>query len=258
MVERGSDLVVVAFRTVLGPERDAVCRAAVAPPCRWFPTASAALATAIAMIEVTIAITVTRRRFTATPLPAHARRTPPAANEGSGHGWACNTFGVVIFVRHGRAIVQSDVPAGEWPLDPEHVGTIAALRAVLPELPVVCSDLRRAVETARFFGEPLIDPRLAEVARPWSQDLEEPVRRYFRGEAVAGWESQVDARVADPGGGRRPRSRDLREPRNRDVALSRVGGADAERAGVLDRAAQSGCVGGRGHATHTRLSPPAG
>ena len=125
----------------------------------------------------------------------------------------------MIFVRHGRAIVQSDVPAGEWPLDPEHVGAIAALRAVLPELPVVCSDLRRAVETARFFGEPLIDPRLAEVARPWSHDLEEPVRRYFRGEAVAGWESQVDARariravVDDHGRG------DLREPRNRDVAL---------------------------------------
>jgi broad specificity phosphatase PhoE len=76
----------------------------------------------------------------------------------------------VIFVRHGRALVRRDVPTHEWPLDPESIGDIEQLRVSLPGLPVVCSDMRRAVDTARHFGEPTIDPRLAEVWRPWTHD----------------------------------------------------------------------------------------
>jgi broad specificity phosphatase PhoE len=101
----------------------------------------------------------------------------------------------MIFVRHGRAIVQPQVPAHDWPLDPAHVDSISALRVSLPELPVVCSDMRRAVETAKFFGEPVVDPRLQEVSRPWTDDLDGAIARYFRGEPVEGWEPQADARA---------------------------------------------------------------
>lgn len=87
------------------------------------------------------------------------------------------------------------MPTGEWPLDPGHTADIATLRAVLPQLPVVCSDMRRAVDTARFFGEPVIDARLGEVFRPWSNDVEESIRRYFAGEVLEGWEPQAEARA---------------------------------------------------------------
>ena len=99
----------------------------------------------------------------------------------------------MIFVRHGRAIAKPDVPTHDWPLDPEHSDAIRQLRAVMPDLPVVCSAMRRVVDTARFFGEPTLDPRLAEVSRPWSDDLEDAVTRYLRGEVLEGWETQADA-----------------------------------------------------------------
>jgi broad specificity phosphatase PhoE len=104
----------------------------------------------------------------------------------------------VIFVRHGRAVVQPDAPADEWPLDSAYVEDIVVLRTALPDLPVVCSDARRAVETAQFFGEPTIDPNLREVSRPWTDDLDGCIERYLRGEAVIDWEpcSEARARIA--------------------------------------------------------------
>jgi broad specificity phosphatase PhoE len=101
----------------------------------------------------------------------------------------------VIFVRHGRAVVQPDAPTDQWPLDPAYFDDIIALRSEVSDLPVVCSDMRRAIETARFFGEPTIDPRLREVSRPWTDDLDESVTRYFRGETVDDWEPQSAARA---------------------------------------------------------------
>ena len=101
----------------------------------------------------------------------------------------------VIFVRHGRAIVQRDAPTSEWPLDSAYVADVIALRTLMPDLPVVCSDMRRAVETAQFFGEPTIDPRLREVSRPWTDDLDDSVTRYLGGEAVDDWEPQSEARA---------------------------------------------------------------
>ena len=53
--------------------------------------------------------------------------------------------------------------------------------------------MRRAIETARFFGEPTIDPRLREVSRPWTHDLDVLIARYFRGESVDDWEPQPEA-----------------------------------------------------------------
>jgi broad specificity phosphatase PhoE len=102
---------------------------------------------------------------------------------------------VVIFVRHGRAVVQADVRTDDWPLDPAHLTDIETLRGALPDLPVVCSGMRRAVETARFFGSPTVDPRLAEVSRPWTDDLEPSIARYFAGEPLPGWEPQEAARA---------------------------------------------------------------
>jgi len=101
----------------------------------------------------------------------------------------------VIFIRHGRAIAHPDVPTIDWPLDPAFTTDIAELCAFVPELPVVCSNMRRAIETAQFFGEPTVDPRLCEVSRPWTDDLAECNARYLRDEPIDGWESQEDARA---------------------------------------------------------------
>ena len=101
----------------------------------------------------------------------------------------------MIFVRHGRAIAAPDRPAHDWPLDPDDVGAITSLRALLPDLPIVCSDMRRAVDTARLLGEPAVEARLSEVSRPWADDLNEPLRRYFRDERVEGWEPQAGVRA---------------------------------------------------------------
>lgn len=101
----------------------------------------------------------------------------------------------MIFVRHARAVVDPERPTEEWPLDPAHVGDVARLRVALPDLPVVCSDMLRAVETARLIGEPTVEPRLAEVSQPWTDDLEGCLVRYFAGERIAGWEAQDAARA---------------------------------------------------------------
>jgi broad specificity phosphatase PhoE len=101
----------------------------------------------------------------------------------------------VIFVRHGRALADPDRPTDDWPLDPARLGEIDGLRTLLPDLPVICSDMRRAVETARRFAEPKIDPRLREITRPWTDELEGCIERYFRAEPIAGWEPPAAARA---------------------------------------------------------------
>ena len=101
----------------------------------------------------------------------------------------------LIFVRHGRSVVRRDLVPHEWPLDAAHVGEIAKLHSVLPDLPVVCSDMRRAIDTARYFGEPTIDARLAEVTRPWTDDLDDGIARYLHGEQLQGWEPQADVQA---------------------------------------------------------------
>ncbi len=100
---------------------------------------------------------------------------------------------VVIFVRHGRPLVQPRVPSYEWPLDPTHAGLVENLGAALPGLQIVCSDMRRAIETARYFGEPTIDERLREVAQPRLGELDDELERYLRGERLDGWERQHQA-----------------------------------------------------------------
>jgi broad specificity phosphatase PhoE len=101
---------------------------------------------------------------------------------------------VVIFVRHGGSASQSRQARNKSPLDPAQAGLVENLKAVLPpDLPVVCSEMVRAIETARFFAEPTIDPRLNEIGRPWAEDISESLEQYFLGEEVDGWEAQEDA-----------------------------------------------------------------
>lgn len=110
-----------------------------------------------------------------------------------------------IFVRHGRSVPDADLPTEAWPLDPDGHGDIASLALRLPPLPVVCSDMRRAIETAGFFGAPTVDARLAEVSRPFVDDLQDSIVSYLAGETVDGWEPQsraiarLHASVADHG-----------------------------------------------------------
>jgi broad specificity phosphatase PhoE len=101
----------------------------------------------------------------------------------------------MILVRHARALVRKDEDPHSWPLDPEHIHQIEALAPLVPKRPVVCSDMQRAIGTAGYFGEPIVDSRLAEVERPWTDDFEPAVARYLAGQHLDGWEPQDDARA---------------------------------------------------------------
>src|SRR5690242_535626 len=98
-----------------------------------------------------------------------------------------------IFVRHGLSVPDAGVAPEDWPLDPAGRAAIAALAERLPPLRVVCSGMRRAIETADFFGAPTVDTRLGEVVRPFVPELRAAVGEYFAGRALAGWEPQSEA-----------------------------------------------------------------
>ncbi|MGE3449281.1 MAG: histidine phosphatase family protein [Microbacteriaceae bacterium] len=98
-----------------------------------------------------------------------------------------------VIVRHGRSLPDPAIAADDWPLDPAGHAAIAELADRLRSTVVVCSGMRRAVETARYFGPPTVDPRLAEVSRPFVTQLEARVRTYFAGHPVEGWEPQSEA-----------------------------------------------------------------
>lgn len=112
---------------------------------------------------------------------------------------------MTIFVRHGRSLPRPDVASDDWPLDPDGHTDIQALARLLPSLPVVCSDMRRAVETAAFFGVPAVDARLREVSRPFVEDPSMSLSHYLSGRPVDGWEAQnnaiarIDAAVTEHG-----------------------------------------------------------
>lgn len=48
--------------------------------------------------------------------------------------------------------------------------------------------MARALDTARFFGEPIVDARLREVDRPFVPRFDEAVTSYLSGTALDGWE----------------------------------------------------------------------
>jgi broad specificity phosphatase PhoE len=97
-----------------------------------------------------------------------------------------------ILVRHGLSLPNPELPTDQWPLDPAGHADITALAERLPVAAVICSDMRRAIDTARFFGPPIVDPRLREVTRPFVATLEASIREYFSGRRVEGWEPQSD------------------------------------------------------------------
>lgn len=101
----------------------------------------------------------------------------------------------MILVRHGPATPDPSSLPRDWPLVERDA--CVGLGALLPDLAVVCSDERKAVETAEALGRDFsIDSRLREVSRPWIHDPDEfraHSHRYLAGETLAGWEPQSEA-----------------------------------------------------------------
>lgn len=91
-------------------------------------------------------------------------------------------------------VVEPGVPSHEWRLSDE--GRAAAAALELPELPVLSSTERKALDTAALAGWAATpDDRLREVTRPFhgGGTYEERVRRYLAGEELDGWEPRARA-----------------------------------------------------------------
>jgi hypothetical protein len=102
---------------------------------------------------------------------------------------------VTIFVRHGKPQVEPSVDSSEWHLEADALVAVSKLASMLPSMPIVSSEERKARETAMLFGGSVTtDARLGEVRRPWvSGDLRPDVVRYLRGEEIHEWEPQRSA-----------------------------------------------------------------
>jgi broad specificity phosphatase PhoE len=95
-------------------------------------------------------------------------------------------------VRHAAVVVDPAVPSSEWRLSEE--GREAARSLVLPRREARTSPEPKARETAELAGlDALVDERLREVGRPWSDDYVAQVERWFAGEEPDGWEPRNDA-----------------------------------------------------------------
>jgi broad specificity phosphatase PhoE len=100
---------------------------------------------------------------------------------------------VTVFVRHAPAVVDRSSRSATWPITAEAADAVRALRPQLPPIEkLVASDLRRASDTAALLGEPLLDARLREVPRPWTDDLDRDVEQYLAGKTLDGWEPQAE------------------------------------------------------------------
>jgi broad specificity phosphatase PhoE len=95
-------------------------------------------------------------------------------------------------VRHAAVVVDPATPSHTWPLS--DAGRDAARALSLPAGAALTSPEPKAKETAALARlVAVVDERLREVARPWSDDYESQVRRYLGGEDLAGWEPHRDA-----------------------------------------------------------------
>ena len=91
----------------------------------------------------------------------------------------------LYLVRHGRPAVDADVPAAEWPLDPEHFDDVWALRESgrLPRRAAwFCSPEQKAVMTAQLLTESevgIVDGLREQVREGagWLDDFDGTVRR---------------------------------------------------------------------------------
>jgi broad specificity phosphatase PhoE len=90
-------------------------------------------------------------------------------------------------VRHAAVVVEAAVPSSEWLLS--EAGREAARALDLPRVPAMTSPEPKARETAELAGlAAVVDERLREVSRPWSDDCLGEVERWFAGETPEGWE----------------------------------------------------------------------
>ncbi|MDX6476921.1 MAG: 2,3-bisphosphoglycerate-dependent phosphoglycerate mutase [Gaiellaceae bacterium] len=95
-------------------------------------------------------------------------------------------------VRHAAVVVDATVPSPEWRLSDE--GRAAATALELPQGPALSSPEPKALETAELAGlDAIVEPRLREVSRPWSDDYVADVERWFGGEELTGWEQREHA-----------------------------------------------------------------
>jgi broad specificity phosphatase PhoE len=95
-------------------------------------------------------------------------------------------------VRHAAVVVDRAVPSSEWRLS--QAGRDAARALALPAGPALTSPEPKATETAELAGlTALVDVRLRELSRPWSDDYVAEVARWFAGEDPAGWERRDEA-----------------------------------------------------------------
>ena len=98
----------------------------------------------------------------------------------------CCSFVTPLFV------VDPAQPSNEWPLS--DAGRADARALVLPALPALTSPEPKARETASLARlDAVVDERLREVERPWSDDYQLLVERYLGGEDLVGWEPRATA-----------------------------------------------------------------
>ena len=98
----------------------------------------------------------------------------------------------MLLVRHAAVVVDPATPSHTWTLS--DAGRDAARALSLPVGPALTSPEPKAIETAALARlDAVVDERLCEVRRPWSDDYPSQVRRYLGGEEPEGWEPRSDA-----------------------------------------------------------------
>jgi broad specificity phosphatase PhoE len=98
----------------------------------------------------------------------------------------------MLLVRHAAVVIDPSKPSHEWPLS--EAGRSAARALVLPVGLALTSSEAKARETAELARlDAVVDERLGEVQRPWSDDYQRLVERYLGGEDLVDWEPRVSA-----------------------------------------------------------------
>lgn len=97
----------------------------------------------------------------------------------------------LFLVRHGWSDRDPATPPESWPLSEHGRRQAKALALPWDEIgTIVSSTETKAIETATLASgrEPLIDPSLDEVRRPWTPGFSDALRAYFAGTIPPGWE----------------------------------------------------------------------
>ncbi|MFP3882026.1 MAG: histidine phosphatase family protein [Actinomycetota bacterium] len=102
----------------------------------------------------------------------------------------------LVLIRHAMPIIDRQVPSNRWSLSDEgrrNAETLARRLDLPGDTLVVSSDELKARQTAEAVSQSFaVDPRLAEVSRPWVEnEYEITARWWLQGEDVAGWEPRA-------------------------------------------------------------------